>query len=193
VISSYANRCGVAATGAWQRPAISSRRLPGPGLRHLVAVPAVTGALALVQQVYPWMNADLLRQTILSTATSMNDTATYGWGLLNAGKAVNGPALFAQSLALGPNVNVGFDGMTSVFSNNIGGDAGLIKSGTGTLTLSGTDTYSGLSQVTNGTLNITGAVSSGVQIAAAGNLSARAVRSAATSPITVVSAIPATA
>ncbi len=172
VISSYANRCGVAANWCLAAPG----DFVSPTAGHRVygtsfAVPAVTGALALVQQVYPWMNADLLRQTILSTATSMGDTATYGWGLLNAGKAINGPALFAQSLALGPNVSVSFDGMSSTFSNNIGGDAGLIKNGTGTLTLSGSNTYSGNSRISNGTLNITGSVSSGVQIDAAGKLS----------------------
>lgn len=172
VISSYANSCGVAANWCLAAPGdFVSPTAGGRVYGTSFAVPAVTGALALVQQVYPWMNADLLRQTILSTATSMNDTATYGWGLLNAGKAVNGPALFAQSLALGPNVNVSFNGMSSTFSNNIGGDAGLIKGGTGSLTLSGTDTYSGNSRITNGTLNITGSVRSGVQIDATGNLS----------------------
>ncbi|MFC7297027.1 autotransporter domain-containing protein [Herminiimonas aquatilis] len=172
VISSYASRCGVAANWCLAAPGdffspTAGRRVYGTSF----AVPAVTGALALVQQVYPWMNADLLRQTILSTATSMGDTATYGWGLLNAGKAVDGPALFAQSLALGSNVNVSFDGMSSTFGNDIGGDAGLIKSGTGTLTLSGNNTYSGSSRISNGTLNITGSVRTGVQIDAAGNLS----------------------
>lgn len=171
VISSYANRCGVAAN--WCLAAPGDFVSPSAGGRVYgtsFATPAVTGALALVQQVYPWMNADLLRQTILSTATSMNDTATYGWGLLNAAKAVNGPALFTQSLALGANVNVSFNGMSSTFSNDIGGDAGLIKSGTGSLTLSGNNTYSGTSRVSGGTLNITGAVSSGVQVDAGANL-----------------------
>ncbi|RBA25682.1 autotransporter domain-containing protein [Herminiimonas fonticola] len=172
VISSYANRCGVAANWCLAAPGdfvspTAGRRVYGTSF----AVPAVTGTLALVQQVYPWMNADLLRQTILSTATSMGDTATYGWGLLNAGKAIDGPALFAQSLALGSNVNVSFDGMSSTFRNDIGGDAGLVKSGTGNLTLSGNNTYSGNSRISNGTLNITGSVRSGVQIDAAGNLS----------------------
>ena len=172
VISSYASRCGVAANWCLAAPGdffspTAGRRVYGTSF----AVPAVTGALALVQQVYPWMNADLLRQTILSTATSMGDTATYGWGLLNAGKAVDGPALFAQSLALGANVNVSFDGMSSTFGNDIGGDAGLIKSGTGSLTLSGNNTYSGNSRVASGTLNVTGSVRSSVQIDAAGNLS----------------------
>ena len=171
-IASYANRCGVAAN--WCLAAPGDFVSPSAGERVYgtsFAAPAVTGAVALVQQVYPWMNADLLRQTILSTATSMGDTATYGWGLLNASKAVNGPALFAQSLALGPNVNVSFDTVSSTFSNAIAGDAGLLKSGTGTLTLSGANTYSGNNEVANGTLNITGSITSGVQIDASGNLS----------------------
>jgi len=171
VISSYANQCGVAAN--WCLAAPGDFVSPSAGGRVYgtsFAAPAVTGAIALVQQVYPWMNADLLRQTILSTATSMNDTAVYGWGLLNASKAVNGPALFAQSLALGPNVNVTFDTVSSTFSNAIAGDAGLIKGGTGTLTLSGVNTYTGSNEVVNGTLNITGSITSAVQIDAGGNL-----------------------
>jgi outer membrane autotransporter protein len=171
VISSYANRCGEAAN--WCLAAPGDFVSPATGQRVYgtsFAAPAVTGAVALVQQVYPWMNADLLRQTILSTATSMNDTATYGWGLLNASKAVNGPALFSQSLALGSNVNVNFDTVSSTFSNAIAGDAGLIKSGTGALTLSGADTYTGNNEVANGTLNITGSVASSVLIDSGGAL-----------------------
>lgn len=171
VISSYANRCGVAANWCLAAPGdfvspTAGKRVYGTSF----AAPAVTGAVALVQQVYPWMNADLLRQTILSTATSMNDMATYGWGLLNASKAVNGPALFSRSLALGDNVNVNFNTLSSTFSNAIAGDAGLIKSGTGTLTLSGLNSYTGDSEVAGGTLNITGSVASSVQIDPAGIL-----------------------
>ena len=172
VISSYANRCGVAAN--WCLAAAGDFVSPSAGGRVYgtsFATPAVTGAIAMVQQVYPWMNADLLRQTILSTATSMNDTATYGWGLLNASKAVNGPGLFIQSLALGPNVNVTFDTVASTFSNAISGDAGLVKAGTGTLTLSGASTYSGKNEIVAGTLNVTGSITSPVQIDAGGNLS----------------------
>ncbi|MGS0741365.1 autotransporter domain-containing protein [Glaciimonas sp. GG7] len=171
-IASYANRCGLAAN--WCLAAPGDFVSPTAGERVYgtsFAAPAVTGAIALVQQVYPWMNADLLRQTILSTATPMNDTATYGWGLLNASKAVNGPALFMQSLALGPNVNVSFNTVSAIFSNAIAGDAGLTKSGTGTLTLSGANTYTGNNEVVNGTLNITGSIASGVQIDTGGNLS----------------------
>lgn len=171
-IASYANACGVAAN--WCLAAAGDFVSPTAGGRVYgtsFATPAVTGAVAMVQQVYPWMNADLLRQTILSTATSMGNTAVYGWGLLNASKAVNGPALFAQSLALGPTVNVTFDTVASTFSNAIAGDAGLVKAGTGTLTLSNANTYSGSNEIVAGTLNITGSITSPVQIDAGGNLS----------------------
>ena len=171
VISSYANRCGVAANWCLAAagdfiPGATGTRVYGTSF----AAPAVSGAAALVQQAYPWMNADLIRQTILSTATDMHDPATYGWGLLNASKAVNGPALFDQRLALGPNVNVQFDNASSVFKNDIGGDAGLNKSGSGQLTLAGNNTYAGASNILGGRLNITGAVASSVNVSASGQL-----------------------
>lgn len=171
VISSYANRCGVAAN--WCLAAAGDFIAGTSGTRVFgtsFAAPAVSGALAMVQQAYPWMNADLLRQTILSTATDMHDPATYGWGLLNASKAVNGPALFDQRLALGPNVNVQFDNASSVFKNDIGGDAGLNKSGSGQLTLAGNNTYTGASNILSGRLNVTGAVASSVNVGASGQL-----------------------
>jgi len=171
VISSYANRCGAAAN--WCLAAAGDFISSTSGVRVFgtsFAAPAVTGAAALVQQAYPWMNADLIRQTILSTATDMHDSATYGWGLLNASKAVNGPALFDTRLALGPNVNVQFDNAASVFRNDIGGDAGLNKSGSGQLTLAGNNTYQGASNILGGSLSITGSVASSVNVGAAGRL-----------------------
>ncbi|MFC5474592.1 autotransporter domain-containing protein [Paraherbaspirillum soli] len=172
VLSSYSNRCGEAAN--WCLAAPGDFISPSAGSRVYgtsFATPAVTGTAALVQQVYPWMNADLIRQTILSTATSMGDPATYGWGMLNASKAANGPALFDTRLALGNNVNVTFDAASATFSNNIGGDAGLIKDGSGQLTLSGINTYTGANEVVKGTLNITGSIASAVTVDAAGTLS----------------------
>ncbi|AMO99943.1 autotransporter beta-domain protein [Collimonas arenae] len=171
VISSYANRCGLAAN--WCLAAagdfvsnVAGGRVYGTSF----AAPAVTAAAAMVQQAYPWMNADLIRQTILSTATDMHDTATYGWGLLNASKAVNGPALFDRRLALGPTVTINFDNAASTFKNDIGGDAGLSKGGSGQLTLAGNNTYSGDSTIQGGSLNITGSVASNVNVSALGNL-----------------------
>ena len=167
-IADYANQCGLAQN--WCIAAVGDynfnvRNVNGIGTSF--ATPAVTGAAALIQQKYPWMNGDLIRQTLLSTATDMGKLgvdSVYGWGLLNAEKAVKGPALFDQKLALGSYVYINFDTVTSTFGNDISGDAGVIKDGTGKLILSGNNTYTGDNVVRGGTLTVNGKVISQVQI-----------------------------
>ena len=113
LIADYANNCGLAQN--WCLAAVGdytfhTQNVTGKGTSF--ATPAVTGAAALVQQKYPWMNGDLLRQTLLSTATDMGKLGAdevYGWGLLNVEKAVKGPALFDMKLALGSYVYIDFD------------------------------------------------------------------------------------
>ena len=59
------------------------------------AAPIVAGTAALIKEKYPWMTGDVIRQTILSTATDIGKKGVdedFGWGLLNIGKALNGPA-----------------------------------------------------------------------------------------------------
>jgi len=110
------------------------------------AAPIVTGTAALLKEKYPFMTGDLLRQTILSTATDIGIPGVdedYGWGLLNIDKALKGPALFDKRLALGEKVYINLDGGTYAFDNDISGDAGLVLSGIGTLTLNGNATYTG--------------------------------------------------
>ncbi|MCP1223900.1 autotransporter serine protease [Sebaldella sp. S0638] len=175
LIADYANQCGLAQN--WCIAAVGdysfyAKNVNGKGTSF--ATPAVTGAAALVQQKYPWMNGDLLRQTLLSTATDMGKLgvdSTYGWGLLNVEKAVKGPALFDKKLALGNYVNISFDTVTSYFQNDISGDAGVIKSGTGKLVLSGNNTYTGDNIVNGGTLTVNGKVISQVQIQSNGTFS----------------------
>ena len=123
-----------------------------------MATPAVAGTAALIKQKYPWMYGNLIRQTLITTATDIGEKgvdSVYGWGLLNISKAVNGPALFSKAAAFEDNVTVNFDNYVSVFSNNIGGDAGLIKQGNGTLVLGGYNTYTGDTKVKNGKLYVT--------------------------------------
>ena len=116
------------------------------------SVPRVTATAALINEKYPFMTGDLLRQTILSTATDIGDEGVddvYGWGLLNIDKALKGPALFDKRLALGDNVYITLDGSNKVyqFDNDISGDAGLVLRGSGTLILNGTSTYMGETNV----------------------------------------------
>ena len=116
------------------------------------SAPCVTATAALINEKYPFMTGDLLRQTILSTATDIGDEGVddvYGWGLLNIDKALKGPALFDKRLALGDNVYITLDGSNKVyqFDNDISGDAGLVLRGSGTLILNGTSTYMGETNV----------------------------------------------
>ena len=123
------------------------------------AAPVVAGTAALIKEKYPWMTGDLIRQTILSTATDIGKKGVdedFGWGLLNIGKALNGPALFDKRLALGNNVEANVMAGTYTFSNNISGDAGFIKNGAGTLKFTGNLTYTGNTTINDGNLVIKG-------------------------------------
>ena len=138
------------------------------------AAPLVTGTAALLKEKYPWMDASLIRQTILSTATDIGDTGVdeiYGWGLLNIDKALNGPALFSKALALDDNVTVNVTSGTYTFSNDISGDAGLIKNGSGNLILSGNSTFTGSTTVNSGKLQINGVYTSSLDVRKAATLS----------------------
>ncbi|MES2311712.1 MAG: S8 family serine peptidase [Pseudomonadota bacterium] len=130
------------------------------------AAPEVSGAAALVWQAYPYFSNDLVRQTLLGTARDLGapgpDT-TFGYGELDAFKAVNGPAKFDWG-----DVTVNFSG-TSTWGNAISGAGGLIKQGTGRLNLYVEDTYTGLTQVQGGTLAVA-TLSSPVEIGAQGTL-----------------------
>ncbi|UNK49512.1 S8 family serine peptidase [Lysobacter sp. S4-A87] len=159
-LASYSNACGVAmrycllapgdvvVTGTGDGPTSPTYwRWTGTSL----AAPQVAGAAALVWQAFPYFNNDLVRQTLLGTATDMGAVgvdATTGYGLLNVGRAVQGPGRFDWG-----DVTVSFDGGTSTWSNQISGAGGLTKLGSGTLVLaSGANLYSGQTRILGGTL-----------------------------------------
>lgn len=148
------------------------------------AAPQVTAAAADVWSKYSWMTAAQVKQTLLTSADYLADgsaaakpyNATYGWGKLNASRAVNGPARFD---ALFGDFNARVTAARSTFSNNIAGDAGLIKRGAGLLELAGANTYTGNTAIMQGTLLVNGSINGGtVTVAGPGILSGSgAVRS----------------
>ncbi|WP_368564983.1 S8 family serine peptidase [Pseudoxanthomonas sp. UTMC 1351] len=158
-LASYSNACGVAmnyclaapgtvtVTGTNDSPTNPSYwNWSGTSL----AAPQVSGAAALVWEAFPYFNNDLVRQTLLGTATDYGDPGVdpvFGYGLLNVGKAVSGPSRFDWG-----DVTVSFDGITSAWSNEIRGDGGLIKRGSGRLELSGILSYRGQTRIEGGTL-----------------------------------------
>ncbi|MCD9030176.1 S8 family serine peptidase [Luteimonas sp. Y-2-2-4F] len=133
------------------------------------AAPQVSGAAALVWEAFPYFDNDLVRQTLLGTATDIGAAGVdevFGYGLLDVGRAVQGPGRFDWG-----RVTVDFDGLESEWSNDIAGTGGLTKRGDGRLVLSGDNTYSGQTRVEEGFLHLTGALrNSDVAITAGGTL-----------------------
>jgi autotransporter-associated beta strand protein len=159
-LASYSNACGVAMNYCLAAPGdvivldkdtVSSTTAPTywqvSGTSF--AAPQVSGAAALVWQAYPYFNNDLVRQTLLGTADDLGAPGpdpVFGYGELDVGKAVNGPAKFDWG-----DVTVNFSGSSS-WNNPISGAGGLIKQGSGTLNLTQPSTYAGMTQVQGGVL-----------------------------------------
>ncbi|MDR0645533.1 MAG: S8 family serine peptidase [Elusimicrobiota bacterium] len=154
------------------------------------AAPLVSGTLALVQEAFPYMTAEQMVQTVFTTAnnehmssssytipswhgTDPEDTiagktydysSIFGHGMLDAGKAVLGPAEFTRDWTLNTMI---FD---SVFANDISGAGGLTKYGVSTLIMSGNNTYVGNTIINGGRLEVNGSLASKVVVNAGGNL-----------------------
>ncbi|MFO3705075.1 S8 family serine peptidase [Xanthomonas codiaei] len=168
-LTSYSNHCGAAAQwclvapGSFTAPALAGTELQGQVAGTSFSTAAVSGVAAQVLGVYPWMSASNLQQTLLTTATDLGapgvDTL-YGWGLVNAAKAIKGPGQFATNWS----ANVGA-GYASTFSNDISGTGSLTKNGAGRLTLSGSNSYSGGTTILDGVLALSGSLRSDLLVA----------------------------
>lgn len=124
------------------------------------AAPVVSGIAALVYQAFPGFNGNQVRQTLLTTATDLGALGVdpiYGWGYVNAEKAVRGPALLPTSFSAAVP-----DSVNWTFSNDISGDGDLIKIGGGGLSLTGNNTYTGPTRIDSGSLNLYGSLGSDV-------------------------------
>ncbi|AQW83598.1 autotransporter domain-containing protein [Campylobacter pinnipediorum] len=186
------------------------------------ATPRVSAAAANVWQKFPWMDNHLVVVSILSSAdksgkicTNINQTKycgtvtdgpneKFGWGYLNQGRALSGPARFDKLLltnkdAVSTTDNemyykdgkesqyknqrdllvVNFDYRNYIdkskltWDNDIAGDAGILKKGTGSLYLSGKNTYAGKTIIEDGVLGIGDSLNSQVYILQKGTLLAK--------------------
>jgi autotransporter-associated beta strand protein len=160
-----ASRCMVAAE--WCIAAPFGLVLPGPngneapqaGTSHSVAM--VSGIAALVSQAFPWMGGRNLQTTLLTTATDLGAPGVdpvFGWGLVNAERAVRGPGQFLDEFV----ANVNREGSWT-FANDIGGPGSLTVRGLGMLRLAGNNTYAGLTDVQGGNLALSGRIAGNVR------------------------------
>jgi autotransporter-associated beta strand protein len=154
-MATYSNRCGVAMNYCLAAPGdviVASAASTATNTSYEVwkgtslAAPQVSGAAAVVMQAFPALGVNAVRQIILGTADDLGAAgpdAIYGYGRLNVGRAIRGPATFDWG---------NFDaataaGQDAAFLNDIKGAGGLNVSGNGKLTLSGTNTYAGATNV----------------------------------------------
>lgn len=126
------------------------------------AAPLVSGAAAVVWAAFPYFSNDQVRQAILGGAKDLGaagvDTV-FGWGLLDVTKAAMGPSNFAWG-----DFSVAFSG-NSVWRNEIIGAGGLVKDGSGTLTLTEAGRFTGATQVNAGGLDVRKGLKSDLSIA----------------------------
>jgi autotransporter-associated beta strand protein len=176
-LADYSNACGKAMDYCLTAPGdviVTDKDYPNanPDDDYLIvtgtsfAAPQVSGAAALVWEAYPYFSNDLVRQTLLGTADDLGtpgpDT-TFGYGMLDVGAAVNGPAKFDWG-----DVTVDFSGESN-WNNAISGSGGLVKQGDGTLNLTQASSYTGLTRIEGGILNAQ-SLAGAVQIDTAGTL-----------------------
>lgn len=172
----FSNRCGVAAAWCLVAPGVDVySTMPlgtGPAADPnyqledgtSMAAPVVSGIAALVKQAFPFFTAKDLQQALLTTATPLGDPEVFGWGLVNAGKAVLGYGRFVSDVAIDTK------GHDATFGNDIDGAGSLTKTGDGMLTMAGNNTYSGSTLVHGGGLSVDGTLASTVLVGTDGTL-----------------------
>jgi autotransporter-associated beta strand protein len=157
-IATYSNRCGIAQNYCLAAPGdvvvASASTTNTTNATYQIwegtslAAPQVTGAAAVVHSAFPSFDYNAVRQMILGTADDLGDPGPdgiYGYGRLNVGRAVMGPARFDWG-----DFNANVTGSSYTFSNDIAGAGGLQVSGAGKLTLAGNNSYTGLTNVGSG-------------------------------------------
>ncbi|MFE6075240.1 phosphatase PAP2 family protein [Paenibacillus sp. NPDC057886] len=113
------------------------------------------GAEVLLETRQPYLNDTQRREVLATTGLPSGypvlDDAE-GWGRLNLFAAADGYGAFNGNVTVTMDAAKGGFNAKDQWRNNISGEGKLTKKGTGTLTLQGNNTYTGGTQVDQGTL-----------------------------------------
>jgi autotransporter-associated beta strand protein len=145
----YANRQANAAMVA----AHSTYGLPGTAARTPMRVPK--GAEVLLETRLPYLDAAQRREVLRTTAFPAGNQLMDGpeqWGRLHLFAAADGYGSFDADVHVAMDAARGGFSADDRWRNDIGGAGGLVKSGSGTLTLAGSNQYRGRTRVEAGTL-----------------------------------------
>ncbi|OTA19312.1 autotransporter [Xenorhabdus beddingii] len=109
-ISSFSSRCGYTASFCVSAPGtkVYSSIIKGTGMDDIttdydaysgtsMAAPHAAGSIAVLMERFPYMTGAQVASVLRTTATDMGEKGIdeiYGWGLINLGKAINGPGMF---------------------------------------------------------------------------------------------------
>ncbi|MEV6300157.1 phosphatase PAP2 family protein [Actinoplanes sp. NPDC051861] len=113
------------------------------------------GAEVLLETRLPYLDAQQRREVLRTTALDAGNPLLDGpeaWGRLDLFTAADGYGAFDQTVAVTMDATAGGFSATDTWRNNITGRGGLLKHGTGTLTLAGANRYRGGTAVAQGTL-----------------------------------------
>lgn len=125
--------------------------------RRWVNIPMTVplGAEVLLETRQPYLDADQRREVLRTTALPSGYVLLDGpeqWGRLNLFAAADGYGAFDADVVVTMDEAAGGFSNADSWRNDIGGRGGLVLRGTGTLTLTGENSYGGGTQVQGGTL-----------------------------------------
>lgn len=118
-----------------------------------MAVPL--GAEVLLETRQPYLTAEQRREVLRTTALPSGYPMLDGpemWGRLNLFAAADGYGAFDSTVTVAMNASLGGFSAADAWKNDISGSGGLVKQGSGALTLSGASSYSGGTAVEDGSL-----------------------------------------
>lgn len=130
------------------------------------------GAEVLIESRFSYLDAgqrrEVLRTTEIASGQVLDDAE--GWSRLNLYAAGGGYGRFDSTVTVTMDASLGGTSAKDYWRNDISGTGGLVKQGSGTLVLTGNNTYSGPTVVWGGGLTVDGNLVSAVNVQAGATL-----------------------
>lgn len=128
-----------------------------------MAAPHVSGGLALLMERFPYLSSAQVRDVLLTTARDLGRAGvddTYGWGMMDLKRAIDGPAMLRVDTEVVMDQPAGGerpwqDAAWDEWRNDIDGPGRLVKTGEGWLRVSGKAAFAG-AEIRQGILQLAG-------------------------------------